>query len=133
MILTEGNLLGCFFLTKLIFKKFKIRKKSLFLQFQKLKNNVFIRTGNHQKREITETTEMGINAFPTDEYKITDTTKSIKNDFAEGKAVKIAGRLMSRRIQRETSFRKLQDSEGRIQVYFNRDEICTGEDKTLYN
>ena len=86
-----------------------------------------------RREKLQKLTEMGINAFPADEYKITDTTKSIKNDFAEGKAVKIAGRLMSRRIQGKASFAELQDSEGRIQVYFNRDEICTGEDKTLYN
>jgi len=76
---------------------------------------------------------MGIDAFPAEEYKITDTTKSIKENFTEGKKVQIAGRLMSRRIQGKASFAELQDSEGRIQVYFNRDEICTGEDKTLYN
>ena len=86
-----------------------------------------------RREKLQKLTEMGINAFPADEYKITDTTKSIKNDFAEGKKVKIAGRLMSRRIQGKASFAELQDSEGRIQVYFNRDEICTGEDKTLYN
>ena len=86
-----------------------------------------------RREKLQKLTEMGINAFPADEYKITDTTKSIKNDFAEGKSVKIAGRLMSRRIQGKASFAELQDSEGRIQVYFNRDEICTGEDKTLYN
>ena len=45
----------------------------------------------------------------------------------------IAGRLMSRRIQGKASFAEIQDSKGRIQVYFNRDEICTGEDKTYYN
>ena len=86
-----------------------------------------------RREKLQKLTEMGINSFPADEYKITDTTKSIKNDFAEGKSVKIAGRLMSRRIQGKASFAELQDSEGRIQVYFNRDEICTGEDKTLYN
>ncbi|WDT67702.1 lysine--tRNA ligase [Cloacibacterium sp. TD35] len=86
-----------------------------------------------RREKLQKLTEMGINAFPADEYKITDTTNSIKNDFTEGKAVKIAGRLMSRRIQGKASFAELQDSEGRIQVYFNRDEICTGEDKTLYN
>lgn len=45
----------------------------------------------------------------------------------------ISGRLMSRRIQGKASFAELQDGEGKIQVYFNRDEICTGDDKTLYN
>ena len=78
-------------------------------------------------------TDLGIDAFPAAEYKITDSTKSIKQNFEEGKKVVIAGRLMSRRIQGKASFAELQDSEGKIQVYFNRDEICTGEDKTLYN
>ena len=86
------------------------------------------------RREKLQTLEkMGINAFPAEEYKITETTKTIKQDFVEGKKVTIAGRLMSRRIQGKASFAELQDSEGKIQVYFNRDEICTGEDKTLYN
>ncbi len=86
------------------------------------------------RREKLQTLEkMGINAFPAEEYEITETTKTIKQDFVEGKKVTIAGRLMSRRIQGKASFAELQDSEGKIQVYFNRDEICTGEDKTLYN
>ena len=86
------------------------------------------------RREKLQTLEkMGINAFPAEEYKITETTKIIKQDFVEGKKVTIAGRLMSRRIQGKASFAELQDSEGKIQVYFNRDEICTGDDKTLYN
>lgn len=86
------------------------------------------------RREKLATLEkIGINAFPAEEYNITESTKSIKNDFTEGKKVKIAGRLMSRRIQGKASFAELQDSEGRIQVYFNRDEICPGDDKTLYN
>jgi len=86
-----------------------------------------------RREKLQKLTDLGIDAFPAAEYKITDSTKSIKQDFAEGKKVVIAGRLMSRRIQGKASFAELQDSEGRIQVYFNRDEICTGEDKTLYN
>ncbi|MCS3532214.1 lysine--tRNA ligase [Chryseobacterium sp. JUb7] len=86
-----------------------------------------------RREKLNKLTEMGINAFPADEYTLTDTTESIKQDFTESKQVKIAGRLMSRRIQGKASFAELQDSTGRIQVYFNRDEICTGEDKTLYN
>lgn len=86
------------------------------------------------RREKLQTLQkMGIDAFPAEEYTITHTTKSIKESFTEGNKVQIAGRLMSRRIQGKASFAELQDSEGRIQVYFNRDEICTGEDKTLYN
>ncbi|MGX9985935.1 lysine--tRNA ligase [Soonwooa purpurea] len=86
-----------------------------------------------RRQKLEELGKMGINAFPANEYTITDTTESIKQDFAEGKQVKIAGRLMSRRIQGKASFAELQDSTGRIQVYFNRDEICPGDDKDLYN
>ena len=45
----------------------------------------------------------------------------------------VAGRIMSRRIQGKASFAEIQDSKGKIQVYFNRDEICEGDDKTMYN
>jgi lysyl-tRNA synthetase class 2 len=86
-----------------------------------------------RREKLTKLVEMGINAFPAEEYTVTDTTESIKQDFSESKQVKIAGRLMSRRIQGKASFAELQDSTGKIQVYFNRDEICSGEDKTLYN
>ncbi|MBW3521056.1 lysine--tRNA ligase [Chryseobacterium sp. NKUCC03_KSP] len=86
-----------------------------------------------RREKLNKLVEMGINAFPAEEYNVTDTTGSIKQNFSESKQVKIAGRLMSRRIQGKASFAELQDSTGKIQVYFNRDEICTGEDKTLYN
>ncbi|KUJ52356.1 lysine--tRNA ligase [Chryseobacterium sp. JAH] len=86
-----------------------------------------------RREKLNKLVDMGINAFPAEEYTVTDTTESIKQDFSESKQVKIAGRLMSRRIQGKASFAELQDSTGKIQVYFNRDEICTGEDKTLYN
>ncbi|MBW8360903.1 MAG: lysine--tRNA ligase [Kaistella sp.] len=86
-----------------------------------------------RREKLVTLQKMGIDAFPAEEYTITETTKSIKENFQEGKKVKIAGRLMSRRIQGKASFAEIQDSEGRIQVYFNRDEICPGEDKSLYN
>lgn len=86
-----------------------------------------------RREKLATLQKMGIDAFPAEEYIITETSKSIKENFAEGKKVKIAGRLMSRRIQGKASFAEIQDSEGRIQVYFNRDEICPGEDKSLYN
>src|SRR5690554_2512330 len=76
---------------------------------------------------------LNINPYPAALFPLDHTSKQIKQDFKEGKQVVIAGRLMSRRIQGKASFAELQDSEGRIQVYFNRDEICPGEDKTLYN
>lgn len=86
-----------------------------------------------RRQKLSKLNALNINAYPAAEYKVTDSTASIKNDFHEGKKVKIAGRLMSRRIQGKASFAELQDAQGRVQVYFNRDEICAGEDKTLYN
>ncbi|WP_334056909.1 lysine--tRNA ligase [Polaribacter sp. P097] len=86
-----------------------------------------------RREKLAKLREMGINPYPADLFPIDSNSKEIKSDFAEDKKVVIAGRLMSRRIQGKASFAELQDGEGRIQVYFNRDEICTGEDKTLYN
>ena len=86
-----------------------------------------------RREKLEKLTQMGINAFPAEEYTITDSAQSIKEGFEEGKKVKIAGRLISRRIQGKASFAELQDSSGRIQVYFNRDEICPTDDKELYN
>lgn len=86
-----------------------------------------------RREKLARLREMGINPYPANLYPLDTDSKKIKSDFEEGKKVVIAGRLMSRRIQGKASFAELQDAEGRIQVYFNRDEICTGEDKTLYN
>ncbi|SNY91949.1 lysine--tRNA ligase [Flagellimonas pacifica] len=86
-----------------------------------------------RREKLSKLRELGINPYPAALYPVDATSKSIKNDFKEGKQVVISGRLMSRRIQGKASFAELQDSEGRIQVYFNRDEICPGDDKTLYN
>ncbi|ARN77886.1 lysine--tRNA ligase [Nonlabens spongiae] len=86
-----------------------------------------------RRQKLQKIREMGIEPFPAALYPVDHTSKTIKSDFEEGKKVVIAGRLMSRRIQGKASFAELQDSQGRIQVYFNRDEICEGEDKTLYN
>lgn len=86
-----------------------------------------------RREKLTKLREMGINPYPPALYPVNTTSKSIKDNYEEGKKVVIAGRLMSRRIQGKASFAELQDSEGRIQLYFNRDEICPGEDKTKYN
>ena len=86
-----------------------------------------------RREKLGKLREMGIDPYPAALYPVDNTSKGIKSSFEEGKKVVIAGRLMSRRIQGKASFAELQDSSGRIQVYFNRDEICTGEDKTLYN
>ena len=86
-----------------------------------------------RREKLTKLRAMGINPYPAPLYPVDHSSEDIKSYFAEGKKVVIAGRLMSRRIQGKASFAELQDSKGRIQVYFNRDEICPGEDKTLYN
>jgi len=86
-----------------------------------------------RREKLTQLRTLGINPYPANLYPVDETSKSIKENFLDGKKVVIAGRLMSRRIQGSASFAELQDSEGRIQVYFNRDEICTGEDKSHYN
>jgi lysyl-tRNA synthetase class 2 len=86
-----------------------------------------------RREKLDKLRELGINPYPAAKYPVSHTSKQVKEDFEENKKVVIAGRLMSRRIQGKASFAELQDSDGRIQVYFNRDEICTGEDKTLYN
>jgi lysyl-tRNA synthetase class 2 len=77
--------------------------------------------------------ELGINPYPADLFPVNQTSKQVKENFEEGKKVILAGRLMSVRDQGKASFAELQDSEGRIQLYFNRDVLCEGEDKTLYN
>ena len=86
-----------------------------------------------RREKLQALRELGINPYPAALYPVDANSKNIKEDFSEGKTVTIAGRLMSRRIQGKASFAELQDSEGRIQVYFNRDEICPDQDKTAYN
>jgi lysyl-tRNA synthetase class 2 len=86
-----------------------------------------------RREKLEAIKNLGINPYPAPLYPINANSSNIKEDFEEEKDVIIAGRLMSRRIQGKASFAELQDSQGRIQVYFNRDEICTSEDKTLYN
>lgn len=86
-----------------------------------------------RREKLDKIRAMGIDPFPAALYPVNHLTSDIKKNFEEGKKVIVAGRLMSRRIQGSASFAEIQDSEGRIQVYFNRDEICTGEDKSKYN
>jgi lysyl-tRNA synthetase class 2 len=86
-----------------------------------------------RREKLNALRNLGIDPYPAALYPVDHTSKQIKSKFEEGKKVIIAGRLMSRRIQGKASFAELQDADGRIQVYFNRDEICLGEDKLLYN
>ncbi|MCF6306546.1 MAG: lysine--tRNA ligase [Flavobacteriaceae bacterium] len=86
-----------------------------------------------RREKLIQLRALDINPYPAELFPVNTMTTEIKQRFEEGKKVIIAGRLMSRRIQGKASFAELQDSEGRIQVYFNRDEICPGEDKVQYN
>ncbi|WP_282043555.1 lysine--tRNA ligase [Winogradskyella flava] len=86
-----------------------------------------------RREKLDKLRALGINPYPADLFPVDHTSKQIKSDFAEDKQVIIAGRLMAINVQGKASFAQLQDSEGRIQVYFNRDEICPGDDKSLYN
>ena len=86
-----------------------------------------------RREKLERLRAMGINPYPAAAYPVTHSSTAIKANYKEGQQVVVAGRLMSRRIQGKASFAELQDSEGRIQLYFNRDEICTSEDHTLYN
>lgn len=86
-----------------------------------------------RREKLAKLRALGINPYPADLYPVTHTSSKIKNNFKEGDKVVVAGRLMRKKVQGKAAFTELQDSEGRIQVYFNRDEICTSEDKSAYN
>ncbi len=90
-----------------------------------------------RRNSLHKMRELGIDPYPAAEYKINATSTEIKENFSEEKKnyqeVVLAGRIMSFRIMGKASFAELQDHTGRIQIYVNRDEICPGEDKTLYN
>ncbi|GLB50808.1 lysine--tRNA ligase [Neptunitalea lumnitzerae] len=86
-----------------------------------------------RRKKLEDLRAMGIEPYPAALYPVNHTSKQVKEEYEEGKQVILAGRLMSTRIQGKASFAELQDSEGRIQIYFNRDEICPGDDKSKYN
>jgi len=86
-----------------------------------------------RREKLKKLKEMGINPFPAALFPINTNSLKIISNYKENKKVSIAGRLMSRRIQGKASFAEIQDNKGKIQVYFNRDEICPGDDKTMYN
>ena len=86
-----------------------------------------------RREKLNALRELGINPYPADLFPVDHTSKQVKENFEEGKKVVLAGRMMSDRDMGKASFVELQDSEGRIQLYFNRDVLCPGEDKTLYN
>ena len=91
-----------------------------------------------RRNSLQELYKLGINPYPQAAYEVNVTTKQIKeefddNDLSKFEHVSIGGRIMSRRIMGAAAFCELQDAHGRIQLYLKRDEICPGEDKTMYN
>ena len=90
-----------------------------------------------RRNSLKELISLGINPYPAEEFKINTNSEEIKDGFSEDKNnfqnVLLAGRIMSRRIMGKAAFVELKDFEGRIQLYFNRDEVCPGDDKTMYN
>ena len=86
-----------------------------------------------RREKLGKLRALGINPYPADLYPVNHTSKQVKEQFEEGKKVIIAGRLMMVKVQGKASFAQLQDAEGKVQVYFNRDEICPGDDKVKYN
>jgi len=88
-----------------------------------------------RRESLQKLRDLGINPYPAAQFKTTSQVREVLNNFEslEGKELVLAGRIMSRRIMGKASFAELKDGSGRMQIYVNRDEICTGEDKTMYN
>ena len=86
-----------------------------------------------RREKLQSLRNLGINPYPAQLFPVNHTSKQVKESFEEGKKVIVAGRLMSVRDQGKACFAELQDSEGRIQLYVNRDVLCPEENKTLYN
>ena len=81
--------------------------------------------------------DLGINPYPAELFPINTNSKEIKEGYNEAdnnfQEVVIAGRFMSKRIMGKASFAEIQDAHGKIQIYISRDDICDGDDKTMYN
>ena len=90
-----------------------------------------------RRESLAKLRELGIEPYPAPLYPVNQSAQGVADGFDPEKGnmqdVCLAGRLMSRRIMGAASFAELQDASGRIQLYLNRDEICPGEDKTMYN
>lgn len=90
-----------------------------------------------RRSALQELYALGIDPYPAELFEVNTDSQFILDNFEtkgpELTALSIAGRIMSRRIMGNASFAELQDAKGRIQLYFKRDDICPGEDKTMYN
>jgi len=88
-----------------------------------------------RRESLQKLRELGVDPYPAELFDVNITSKQIIESYKDGDELEviIAGRLMSRRVMGKASFAEIQDGDGRIQIYVNRDEICKGEDKTTYN
>ena len=86
-----------------------------------------------RREKLAKLRELGIDPYPAAAFDVSHYATMVSEKFEKGQNVRMAGRLMSRRVQGKASFAELQDHKGKIQLYFNRDEICTGDDKSMYN
>jgi len=90
-----------------------------------------------RREKLAELRKLGIDAYPPEEYKVNASALDIKENYERDKLnykdLSMAGRVMSVRDMGKACFAVIQDSSGRIQVYIRRDDICPGEDKTLYD
>ncbi|MDC0107650.1 lysine--tRNA ligase [Flavobacteriaceae bacterium] len=86
-----------------------------------------------RREKLVKLRALGIDPYPAALYPVNTMSTVIEKDYKEGKQVIVSGRLMRKKVQGKASFAEIQDSEGRIQVYFNRDEIDTTPDSQQYN
>jgi len=90
-----------------------------------------------RRNSLQELIGLGINPYPAEGYEVSITVKDILENFPNDNTlyqdISIAGRIMNRRIMGAASFAEIQDSTGRLQIYMKRDDVCPGEDKTMYN
>ncbi len=90
-----------------------------------------------RRQKLEEIRNSGIDPYPAEEFLINASTVDIKQNYNRDKLnykdISIAGRIMSVRDMGKAAFAELQDSSGRIQIYIKRDEICPGEDKSLFD
>ena len=86
-----------------------------------------------RREKLAKLRELGIDPYPAAAFDVSHYATTVSDKFEQGQHVRMAGRLMSRRVQGKASFAELQDATGRVQLYFNRDILCPDEDKTQYN
>ncbi len=90
-----------------------------------------------RRNSLAEIRKLGYDPYPAAEFKVSHKSQEVKDRFEKEESIlkdmTLAGRIMSRRISGSASFAEIQDESGRVQIYLRRDDICPGEDKTLYN